>query len=74
MIWENSEIVGELGGLAGQLEPLHQQSVIDCREDPRGEAQANSLRDKTSINYDFASASPNDQNAYSRKLAHDLAL
>ena len=45
-----------------------------CTEDPRGEAQANSLRDETSIHYDFAAASPSDRSAYLRRLGHDLAL
>jgi hypothetical protein len=74
-IQENSEdLMGELGGLADQLEPLCQQSAIDCSEDPRGVAQGNSINNECSINYDFAASSPSDRNAYLQKLAHDLAL
>jgi hypothetical protein len=68
------DLMGELGGLADRLEPLCTESKIDCSEDPRGEPQGNSINDKSSINDDFASASPSDQNAYLQKLAHDLAL
>jgi hypothetical protein len=67
-------ICQELGNLCKCLNQLIVDSLIDCKEDPRGKPQANAWQDPTSIHFQFLEALPREKNWYMLKLESDLLL
>jgi hypothetical protein len=69
-----NELQQEFAGFTARFETIWADSMIDIRQDPQGEPQANWKRYPKFIFYDFKLADDSEKNAFMGRVANDLML
>jgi hypothetical protein len=71
---QSTKLQQEFAGLTARFDSIWAGSLIDIRQDPRGDAQANWKQNHKSIFYYFEQANDSERNAYMARVANNIVL